>query len=522
MGNEWTVEDRAQLEERGISTAEIERQLALFKTERKYTALLRACTLEDGIEQITEEDIPGLHSLQQTAAATGRFTKFVPASGAASRMFQTLLHYLKGPGSEDCWPDVLQEAESGEVEAGYLLTFIRELDRFAFRNDLGSALEAEGDPATLVEAGSFRLILDALLGPSGLNYERLPKGLLKFHHYPDGSRTPFEEHLVEAAHFIKDESGNCQLHFTVSPEHRALFARLFEERKGRYQEQLGATFSTSYSEQKRSTDTLAVDLDNQPIRDDAGNMTFRPGGHGSLIDNLDDLQADLIYIKNIDNVQPDRLRQTTLDWKRILGGYLVQIQQQVHESLKRLKNKKTGLERLERELNASSRRLLVGLNGNLGGASAEIRREFLINRLNRPIRVCGVVKNTGEPGGGPFWVRGEDGMATLQIVESAEVDPDDKEQQRILRSSTHFNPVDLVCAVKDARGKNYDLQRFVDPEAGIISTKTAGGRELRALERPGLWNGAMAGWNTIFVEVPMETFTPVKTVLDLLRDIHQP
>jgi hypothetical protein len=308
-----------------------------------------------------------------------------------------------------------------------------------------------------------------------LDLDRRPKGLIPFHSYPDRSRTAFEEHLVEAAAYTRGADGRCRLHFTVSPEHLTGFEELLDRVGEGYAERLGARFEVGFSVQKPRTDTLAADEDGRPLHDSAGRLHLRPGGHGSLIENLNDLRGDLVFVKNIDNVQPDRSRSVTVEWKKLLAGYLV---------------------KLERE--ASS-----------------------LLRLNRPLRVCGVVPNTGEPGGGPFWVRHGDGTTSRQIVETAQVDASDDAQQRLLRSSTHFNPVDLVCAVRDADGKPHDLREFVDQEAVIITRKTVGGREVRALERPGLWNGGMAGWNTVFVEVPLETFTPVKTVLDLLRPEHQ-
>jgi hypothetical protein len=430
-------------------------------------------------------------------------------------MFRDLLKYQKSPGRDAPWSTVTERAANGDPSARATVRFMEQRTRFAFWQELRGILGAERDDALVP-------VLDALLSPSGLGYEKLPKGLLKFHAYPDGARTPFEEHLVEAVDYTRSADGGCSLHFTVSSEHLERFRRLDAEVRGQYERRLDATFDVAYSIQKPSTDTLAVDPSNRPFRDEKGRLVFRPGGHGALIENLADLDADLVYVKNIDNVQPDDRRPPVSRWKRVLGGYLVKLQRSVAEITDRLHQDAPSADLLSRAFRFVGTRLQVELNGRLDNRAPEARRRWLLDRLARPIRVCGVVPNTGEPGGGPFWVRDRDGSVTLQIVETAQIDLDDPEQREILSASTHFNPVDLVCGLRDAGGRAYDLQRFIDPEAVIVTEKSHGGRELRALERPGLWNGAMAGWNTVFVEIPLETFTPVKTVLDLLRPEHQP
>jgi hypothetical protein len=509
---EFSEADLRQLEERGISPDEAARQLALFDNPPGFMELERPCTVGDGVVRLRDDDIPELHSLHEEAAAAGRFRKFVPASGAATRMFKELIYFERGPGRGLSWEEIRAQADAGAREASALVAFMAELDHFPFRDELRR------------QAGSddFRKLLHALLRSPGLDYGSLPKGLLKFHAYTDGSRTPFEEHLVEAALYVKDATGTGRMHLTVSPEHRDAFAALFFEVRARYEEKYGVRFDVDYSVQKRSTDTLAVDMANRPLRDEQGRLLFRPGGHGALIENLDDLYGDLVFVKNIDNVQPDHRKDAVLHWKKALGGYLVKLQREARERIRALEEERGSTAVLEEAVHFAGSRLAVELDGRLDPLSPRERCAFLIDRLDRPLRVCGVVPNRGEPGGGPFWVRRRDGTVSKQIVEGAEIDRSDAGQEEILADSTHFNPVDLVCGLRDAGGRPYDLSAYVDEDAVMISSKSSGGRELKALERPGLWNGGMAGWNTIFVETPIETFSPVKSILDLLRDEHQP
>jgi hypothetical protein len=518
-----TPSDRQQLQQRGVTPDEARRQIRLFERPTAYLDLVRPCTVGDGIVRLSAREIPELQALHAEAAAGGRFLKFVPASGAASRMFRDLLHYQCGPGRGTRWEELERQAEAGDGRAGAVVRLVENLERFAFRDDLKRALDSRGaDLNTLVGQRDHQSILDALLDRQGLDYDAMPKGLLRFHAYPGEGRTPFAEHLVEAVGYTRDDGGRCRLHFTVSPEHREMFSALLERVGPEYGQRFAADFEVGFSSQKPSTDTLAVEADNRPARDAQGRLLFRPGGHGSLIENVDDLQGDLVYMKNIDNVQPEHRQQTVVGWKRTLGGYLVKLQREIHRKLAELRDPGSPARLLDEAVRFAGSRLQVELNGRLDPLSPQARRAYLIQRLNRPLRVCGMVPNRGEPGGGPFWVRGGDGAVSLQIVEGAQIDPHSDKQREILRGSTHFNPVDLVCAVRDKDGRPYDLHEFVDPDAVIITKKSSGGRALKVLERPGLWNGAMARWNTVFVEVPLETFAPVKTVLDLLREEHQP
>lgn len=480
--DDLTAADLAFLDERGITRAEAERQLRLLRGPRPHVVLDRPCTRGDGIEVIGEERVGELLAAHAEAAAAGRLMTFVPASGAATRMFKDLIAF-RGQS------DLTREA------APALATFLDNLHRFAFAGELARVLG--GDPAQATPAA----VLDALLGDGGLGYGELPKGLLAFHLYPDGARTPLEEHLVEAARLVRDAAGRCRLHFTVSPEHRALFTALAARAAAAFGARFGVDYEIGFSVQSPATDTLAVDGEGRVVRAEDDTPLLRPAGHGALLANLQELGGDLVLIKNIDNVAAERCQEATITWSRVLLGRLATAQRRVRE--------------LQTRLDPGEARAFLGgeLHLTIGDDREEVARA-----LARPLRVCGMVPNTGEPGGGPCWVRG----AGAQIVESAQVDTADAAQKQAFSRATHFNPVFLACGVRDHRGQPYDLERFVDPSAAIQTRKSTGGRELVALERPGLWNGAMAGWNTIFVEVPLAVFNPVKTVNDLLRAEHQP
>ncbi|HUI27729.1 MAG TPA: DUF4301 family protein [Candidatus Kryptonia bacterium] len=511
-------QDVEQVAALGISLDEVQRQLRLFEQPPPCMRLLRPATVGDGIRRLTADEAATGAAAFDEACRAGRLLKFVPASGAASRMFQTLLA-RRNQDRAIVREETRQQAATGDRAARELLVFMEGIQRFAFYDDLAAELaRSRLDAAELAQRGDFTALVDGLLAASRLNYAALPKGLIKFHRYPDGSsRTPFEEHLVEAAAYTRDASGTCRLHFTVSPEHEERFRILFATVRASYEQRYQADFEVAFSTQKPSTNTLAVDSDNRPFRTRDDRLLFRPGGHGALIENLNDLRADIVFIKNVDNVVPDRLQAITVAWKQIIAGYLVGLQRRIFHLLARLSSESTSAALLAEAIEFATGALGLGVPG-----AAATRKQQLIRLLDRPIRVCGMVRNTGEPGGGPFWVGARDGSASLQIVERAQVDPDSREQQALFGSSTHFNPVDLVCGLRNWRGESFDLRRFVDPDAVFIAHKSQEGRDLKALELPGLWNGAMADWITVFVEVPAETFNPVKTVNDLLRPEHQP
>ena len=463
MNYNFTQDDKALFLEKGITESQVVEQLNTLNQGFPYLQLRDAASVENGtILRLTEEQASHYVELWDEYLASGHtIMKFVPASGAASRMFKNLFAYLEGDD------DTLMD--------DFIKTFFENITTFAFYDALtDSCLVNEGKTIEeLMEEGSYKTVLRNLLQEEGLNYGNLPKGLLFFHTYNDMVRTPFEEHLVEGALYARGKDDVVHLHYTVSPEHKPLFEQLLNDKKDIYEKQYGVRYHVEFSEQKPSTDTIASTPDGEPFRTDDGTLLFRPAGHGALIENLNELNADIVFIKNIDNVVPDRLKEDMTYYKKVLAGVLV-----------------------EQCLN----------------------RETL---KDAPIRVCGMVKNVGEPGGGPFLVEEPDGTTTKQILEGSQIDMTNERSVAILNKSTHFNPVDIVCSITNAEGKKYDLKAFVDPATGFISEKSKDGRELKALELPGLWNGAMSRWNTIFVEVPLSTFNPVKTVNDLLREEHR-
>lgn len=512
--------DLRRLEAHGVPIEDAAHQLELLTRPRRFTRLVRACTIGDGIVCLTPREIADLHEYHDAAAAAGRLLKFVPASGAATRMFRELTYFLKGTGRDLSRRQLSEQAAAGQAEACALEMFVDHLERFAFYGDLAGVFEGRGETLPDVRTmNGVRNLLEGLLSERGLDYAALPKGLIKFHAYADGARTAFEEQLAEAAAYVRDAEGRGRLHFTVSPGHEARFRARFGEIGEGLGQRHDTRFEVTYSTQRTSTDTLAVDVHDRPFRDASGDVLFRPGGHGALIENLAELGGDLVYIKNIDNVQPTWSNVDTLQWKKTLAGCLLSLQEAVFGHVARLKRGRSSA-----ALRGASEFVRERLRSvaELDGASPERLRQDLLRLLDRPLRVCGVVPNTGEPGGGPFWVADDAGQVSRQLVETAQVDPEDEEQQAILRGSTHFSPVDLVCGLRDFEDRPFDLHGFIDTEAVIVARKSFEGRELKALERPGLWNGAMARWITVFVEVPLTTFTPVKSVLDLLRPEHQP
>ena len=525
MHYELTAEDRADLQARGMLPETIASHIRQFQQGFPPIQLERPCTLGDGIARIPAETAR-LVQLYTEAAVAGRLIKFVPASGAASRMFQLPLSFFQRP--ELLSNQVLvRKAAEGDADCQTFQRFLGQLDRFAFAQELRIVLNRNGHTLEgLLSQGQYHTLLTYLLTPTGLNYANLPKGLVPFHAYGDHSRTAFEEHLVEALEYVRDASSVARLHFTVPESYRRAIQTYLDGVCHRYA-QRGAQLDISYSIQKPATDTIAVDLDNIPVRDRSGALAFRPGGHGALLENLADLQGDIIFIKNIDNVLPDRLKSYTYRYKKLLCGSLLHLQQQAFFHIAQLKSSLPSESDGARIAMDAARRfaqdqLSLVLPQDFAKTPIQSQRAFLIEQLDRPLRVCGVVKNTGEPGGGPFWVRQVNGTTSLQIVEASQVDMTNAEQRARWQAATHFNPVDLVCGVRDYRGRPFPLARFVDPATGFISEKSKDGRSLRALELPGLWNGAMAHWNTVFVEVPGRTFHPVKTVMDLVRPEHQP
>lgn len=511
--------DLKQIREMGLTPEKVLRQIESFKKGFPYARLNRPCIVGDGIHLLSRHDLKRYADRYSEAALSGRAMKFVPASGAATRMCKAFL------AVDSLYERITDKEISREKDSDHraVQEFVRGLRRFAFFEDLRSAMARNNlDMEALLEKGEYKPILEYLLTPKGLDLANIPKGLIKFHSYPGhNSRTAFEEHLVEGAAYTQDRSGGVRIHFTVSPEHETPVQSHIESTRALC-EKGGVTFSVEFSSQKASTDTIAVDMDNKPFRDRDGLLVFRPGGHGSLLENLCDLSGDILFIKNIDNVLPDRLKEETIAYKKALGGLLIDLQKKIFTYVDELMSGEVDQRLLTEMMGFMKDHLFIMLPGRLGRQSRNEQVRFLVSRLNRPLRVCGMVKNQGEPGGGPFWVEHPDGTCSLQIVESSQVDMGSSHQKKILGSSTHFNPVDLVCGIRDYKGKPFDLRRFVDPETGFISVKSKDGKDLKALEHPGLWNGAMADWTTVFVEAPLATFSPVKTLNDLLRKEHQP
>jgi hypothetical protein len=431
----------------------------------------------------------------------------------------TILLRDRPPGREQ----LEDEVRAGRKEARVLLEFIGGIDRLPFRAHLERALASRGiGLQEALERESYGSILKSLLSAEGMGYAEIPKGLLEFHAYPDGPRTPFEEHLVEAAALFGDARGRCRMHFSVSPEHLPRFRTHLENVRGRLQAGGGARHEVEFSVQRSSTDALGIDTEGRPFRRDDGMLLLRPSGHGALLENLNDLGADLVFIKNVDNVAPDHRKEPTYAWTRALIGLLVEIQEGIFDILRQTEARPGDERTVEEAIRLARDRLRLDLPAENPSASREEMAAVVAQELNRPLRVCGMVRNLGDPGGGPFWVRDRRDRARRQIVESVQVDPDSASQRALFERSTHFNPVFMACGVRDYRGRAFDLRRFVDPDAGIITVKSVQGREVKAMERPGLWNGSMAEWNTVFVEVPRDVFNPVKAVNDLLRTEHQP
>lgn len=503
-----TESDKIHLEEKGISIEQFQKQLNNFKAGFPFLELAGAASVEKGICVVPpDEEQKYLNDWDKYKSSVNRkIIKFVPASGAASRMFKDLFEFMDAPY------DVPASA--------FEKTFFAGLSKFAFYNDLDKVCEKNEKKSIkeLIAAGNYKAIVENLLLPKGLNYGNLPKGLLKFHKYEDGERTPVEEHLMEGYLYAKNDSGIVNLHFTVSPEHRIMFEKLVRQVKPGFEDKLEADYHVSFSVQKPSTDTIAADENNEPFRED-GVLLFRPGGHGALIENLNDLDADIVFIKNIDNAVPDKYKAIETKYKKILGGVLINTQSKIFEYLKLLDTGKYTHEELMKILYFLQNTLNIKNPDTKLLEDAELVL-YLKRKLDRPCRVCGMVRNVGEPGGGPFLAVNHDGTISLQILESSQVDMSDPVKEQMFRSGTHFNPVDIVCGIKDYRGRSFNLKDYVDNSTGFISIKSKNGKQLKALELPGLWNGAMSDWNTIFVEVPIGTFNPVKTVNDLLRDSH--
>lgn len=488
----FSEQDTIQIKKQGLNLEQVKKQIQNFETGFAYAPILRAATLGDGILKVDVTNIDFYVEKFEAASKKKKISLFVPASGAATRMFKVLFAFMNGgEGNEQI--DVFFDA----------------IENFAFYEDLKIVFEKkEGNFEKAIQNKQFQLILAYLLTDKGLNYGYLPKGLLLFHRYKNENRSPVEEYFMESFHYLSQE--NIYIHFTVSAAHKIAFQKQVEKLKIKYEAKYSTTYHISFSQQNPSTDIIAVDLDNQPVRNQDNSLLFRPAGHGALLDNLNQIDTDIVFVKNIDNLSLDSLKADTYIYKKVLAGILLDFQDKVAACEFVLMNNPE-----KEELELVSKFVREDLNISI--SEAELSKDFLLSKLQRPLRVCGMVKNEGAAGGGPFWLKNSDGTDSLQIVESAQIAP---EKQHILENGTHFNPVDLVCSLKDSQVKPYDLMQFRDLDMGFISQKSKDGKSLKAQELPGLWNAAMADWNTVFVEVPASTFNPVKTVNDLLKKAH--
>ena len=497
-------EDLKQIRNRGIDLAQVTKQLEDFSNGFPYLKIKCAATPKRGIVVLGESDISEVCRTWEEYQSSGyKIVKFVPASGAASRMFKDLFAFLNGNN----------DVPTTDFEK----YFFANIHNFAFYAKLSQqCMISEGQTVdTLIANGMFKTVVSILLENKGLGYGELPKGLLLFHTYNGNPRTPMEEHLVEAALYASC-NGEAHVHFTVSHEHVSLFKEKLREVKNTYESLYNTSFEVTFSEQKPSTDTIAVNPDNTPFRNSDGTLLFRPAGHGALIENLNELDADIIFIKNIDNVVPDSYKEDTVVYKQVLAGLLVELQTKIFHYLEVLEAKTYTPEILQ-EIRLFLEKELCCIKDGVETMSEEELANYLFTKLNRPIRICGVVRNQGEAGGGPFLVYNKDNTISLQILESSQIDKDNEAYLSMFKNGTHFNPVDLVCGTKDFKGRPFNLTNYVDKNTGFISLKSKNGKELKALELPGLWNGAMSDWNTVCVEVPLSTFNPVKTVNDLLK-----
>lgn len=476
----FTKEDVLQIQEHGLTKESVDVQIANFESGFPSLKVVRVASPHDGVFVANRADVAQAVARYEEEVENLKVVKFVPASGAATRMFKELFEFV-----------------NDDKRGAGIDLLLENIEKFAFWSELKALLPKGADDKTIVE----------MIVKDGLCYGEKPKGLVTFHLYAEGGRKAVEEHLAEGVAYATSK-GVASIHFTVSAEHMDGFKALLDEKVHLYEKEYGVNYDITFSAQKPSTDTIAVNPDNTPFRQDDGSLLFRPAGHGALIENLNDIDADIIFVKNIDNVTTEALRGDTITYKKALAGILIALQHDAFEYLKALEVDGVDFEPIADFI---ENKLYVKLPKNYTS-------QLLKSVLNRPIRVCGMVRNEGEPGGGPFWVANADGTESLQIAESSQICAEDI---HLMSSATHFNPVDLICGVRTSKGGKFDLRKYADSETGFISSKSSGGRQLRAQELPGLWNGAMANWNTIFVDVPISTFSPVKVVQDLLRPQHQ-
>jgi len=512
----FSKKDIKQIENKGLTVEKVKDQLDIFKNGLPFVKIESAATIGNGILKLSDSEKDHFINYYNSKRDNIYTVKFVPASGAATRMFKFLFDFLKIFSIQE----ETINAYVNRHNASDLEIFFVGIKSFPFYYIVKQKLHREFKNFDDLKLNlKLLLFVQTMLDDDKLNYGNSPKGLFPFHQYKNHIATAFEEHLFEAAHYASAKN-KANLHFTVSEEHSHKFDDEFERIEKIVEKKTNTEFNISYSFQKQSSDTIAVDTKNEPLRDENDKIVFRPSGHGALLENLNDLDADIIFIKNIDNVVVFRYEEEVVKYKMMLAGILLEVQSNVFKYREQLENSLITDSQIQDISQFLSNELNIVLNQDFYSDSQESQIRFLKNKLDRPIRICGMVKNEGEPGGGPFWVN-KNGEISLQIVESAQIDKNSEEQKEIFEKSTHFNPVDIVCGVKNFKGEKFELKKFVDHSTSFITNKTKAGKEIKALELPGLWNGSMANWNTIFVEVPLITFNPVKTVNDLLKDPHQ-
>jgi len=512
-----TPVQQKQLEAKGITVQQLEQQLERYSTGFPVIHLVRAAIKGDGITVLTEQRQQDCVALYERSVESLDIIKFVPASGAATRMFKFLHEFLR---DFDPVGDSLN-SYINKANAQELFTFFIALEKFPFYDEITNALkEKYVDWYARADRDKKILFVQEMLLESGFNYATMPKGLVPFHKYKDHTATAFEEHLFEASIYAQ-RNAVAKLHFTIAPDSKKDFTKEFERIVDVVQQKTGVCFEIAFSHQQESTDTIAVDGSNNPVVLATGCLYFRPAGHGALLNNLNALDTQVVFIKNIDNVTVSSMEQEVSFYKKMLGGYLLEVQQRIFEYLRLLKKGVVGAA-VQQEIELFLKETVCCiLPAGYAKYALSNQHEFLIDRLHRPLRICGMVKNEGEPGGGPFWITNQQGETSIEIIESAQVNTGNAHQVQIFKGGTHFNPVDLVCGLKDYEGNKFDLATFSDKETGFITQKSFMGKPIKALELPGLWNGGMAHWNTVFVEVPLLTFNPVKTVNDLLKPAHQ-
>lgn len=509
--------DILQIEEKGLSSKEIERQLQIFERGNIKVDIQEAATPGNGIFVYSEKKKKDLIAKYETRMSGLNLLKFVPASGAATRMFRALHNFAdEFKPEKQSLRDYLDQKEDATLQRFFEgiteLPFYDKALKLA-RESYAGFEDKSNDEQQLI-------LVKTMLFEDGLNLSNYPKGLVPFHKYEERVATAFEEHLYGAAKYLS-VNGLAKLHFTVAHGDKDKFKEEFDAIQERVEQATNTEFEITYSYQDPKTDTIAVDEDNEPFRDEEGNIFFRPGGHGALIENLNNQEADLIFIKNIDNVVVEKNLGEVVEHKKMLGGKLLELQEQIFGYLQQLDGRNISEAKLDEIADLLKNELFQEVTASFNKFTGEEKIQYLCRRLDKPLRVCGMVKNEGEPGGGPFLVKDETGEISLQIIEGAQIDKDNIEQLKILNNSTHFNPVDIVCGIYNWKKEKYDLHNYVDESMSFIAHKTKDGKPLKALERPGLWNGGMAMWNTVFVEVPVTTFNPVKTVADLLKPSHR-